>query len=322
MFRSNYINFYLIIILFFSCSKSNINYCTNKFESKILNIKNNPLKDFDNDGILNKYDKCHDSNSLNIIDKRGCINIDSLDIVRNNNKQNLKYQNFNYACESGVFIIYGQSNAANSCECSEIVISNKTYQFFQGDTYRLNETMIGATGYKCSPWSFLANLLMENKLYDNVVFANSAVGGSSLEKLVSGPNYNYFIENLKNMLIRYGKVDGILFHQGEANHSQVLGFNNYFKDFQKFIEKIYNISPNTKIYLSRATYCKNYSDLDLISLQNLIINSFDNVFAGPNTDKLIDFRVDDCHLSSKGVMEFSKMFFELIKNPLNIVKNG
>ena len=83
-------------------------------------------------------------------------------------------------------------------------------------------------------------------------------------------------------ILNFGKADGILFHQGEANHSANLGCDN---DFKTLHEKIKIISPETKIYLSRATYCSNYSCVDLISIQNTIINGYVKVYAGPNTDE-------------------------------------
>ena len=321
MFRSNILIYNFVGVLFFSCQSDPIVNCLDNNQNEINNIINNPLEDFDSDGVINEFDKCHYSNSLFSIDTNGCMNLDSVQTSRNLNREQLEFENVTLYCNTGVFIAYGQSNAANSCECNEETVSNQAYQYFQGETYRFNKTMIGTTGVNCSPWSVLATKLIDNNLYENVVFANCAVAGRPLEQLNKGFNYYYLEENLKNMILNFGKVDGILFHQGEANHSTVLGFDNYFNDFNIFQEKIKIISPETKIYLCRATYCNNYSDIDLIYIQNNIINSYDNVYAGPNTDELIDYRVDDCHLSKEGIVEFSNMFFELIKNPINIVIN-
>ena len=316
------ISLIIILIIIPSCNVQEIEDCSEKYLKELKKINNNPGSDFDNDGIINKIDNCHFSNTQYSIDNKGCINLDSLLPKRNLNKKLLESNFLDSSCETGVFIVYGQSNAANSGECGNENKSNNSFQFFQGETYKLNNTMIGSTGYKCNPWNNLAIKLIENNLFKNVIFANCAVGGSSLENLISGPNFSYFEENLKNLLLRYGKVDGILFHQGEANHSNVLGHNNYKNDFDKFYNKIQVIYPDTKFYLSRASYCKNYSDKDLISIQNSLINYYDNVYAGPNTDDLIEYRIDDCHFSVEGLRKFSNMFFELIKTPVNFVQNG
>lgn len=308
-------------LIFSSCQIDSINDCQYYNQGENKNIANNPFKDFDSDGIINKLDKCHYSNSLNPVGYNGCMDLDSVQTPRNLNTEQLEFDYINTNCNSGIFIAYGQSNAANSCECNEEINSNNIYQYFQGETYKLKGTMVGTTGRNCSPWNVLADKLVKNKLYKNVVIANCSVGGRPLEQLNDGFNYYYLEENLKNMIFKFGKVDGILFHQGEANHSNELGFKNYFKDFNVLYDKLQILSPETKIYLSRTTYCKNYSDTELISIQNSIINRYDNVYAGPNTDELINFRVDDCHLSKEGVIFFSNMFYQLIKNPKNVVVN-
>jgi hypothetical protein len=68
----------------------------------------------------------------------------------------------------------------------------------------------------------------------------------------------------------------------------------------------------TPIYLSRASMCDGYEANHVVTnSQNKLINDFIEIYAGPNTDILIDekYRLKDyCHFSLEGFNIFSDMW--------------
>jgi hypothetical protein len=228
---------------------------------------------------------------------------DSKDLVSNKSKK--------------VFLIYGQSNAGSHSECYVDEIDENVLMFSQNIFFNFKEPMIGTTGDKCSPWGLLGNLFIENQIVDQVIFANNSVGGFSLEKLVFGESFDVLKESINGLCCLLGKIDGIIIHQGEANHEKGLGSDNYFNDFVFFSNEIKRIDSSLKIFLSRASYCQSYSDSKLIKIQDSLINQLDNVYYGPNTDKYINERFDDCHFSQTQLKIVSEEFYRYLLNPIN-----
>ena len=118
------------------------------------------------------------------------------------------------------------------------------------------------------------------------------------------------------MIYRFGKVDGILFHQGESDNNPN-GTKNYYKNFVDFLIKLKDFNINTPIYLSRVSYCgdKYPKNEELISIQNKIVEDFENVKFGPNTDLFIEdiYRTPDkCNFSLLGFDKFSDMWVKSI----------
>jgi hypothetical protein len=115
----------------------------------------------------------------------------------------------------------------------------------------------------------------------------------------------------------FRKVDAILFHQGEADHSErqrsPTRAENYLTDF---LDKNRAMGVNAPIFLSRASYYgQRGADHSLTDYQNQIIAQRDNVITGPNTDTLINDKYhlpDACHFSSEGFDAFSALWVTAI----------
>ncbi len=214
-----------------------------------------------------------------------------------------------------VFLIYGQSNSANYSQIG-YKNSKNIFMFLDGKLYKYKDPVIGAGGDSGAVWGKVGDGLIKDMKYDSVVIASVGVGGASLQELVYGSNFEFFRYQLNQLIKVFGKIDGILFQQGETNHYRNVGSENYLKDFAQFIKKI-RLITNSPIYLSQTSICQNESDKKLLTIQNEIIKNFQNVLRGPNTDLLYDrkYRLPDkCHFSLKGLDELSKLWVEAIKN--------
>ena len=137
----------------------------------------------------------------------------------------------------------------------------------------------------------------------------------SLVRETNGDYYDYFIGSYCQLIKRFGKVDGILFHQGESDSA--IGNYDYYNDFKIFHEKMVSDGVDTKFYLSQASFCNSQVDSTLLNIQNQIIIDYENVLRGPNTDLLLEpkYRLaDNCHFSMLGLEEFSDKWLTSISN--------
>ena len=209
---------------------------------------------------------------------------------------------------TGIFLTYGQSNSANAGEPGYNPFF-EVYQFLLGYTFKYEEPSLGATGRGSSVWGMLGDKLIEYGQYESVIFSNCAFGGKSIEQLNEGIHFNYLVMNYKMLMKKYGRVDAILFHQGEQNAKN---FENYYNGFSLFVENLSKEGIDIPIYLARASYCKGVESPRLISVQDRLIKDFTQVLSGPNTDLLNNKmdRYDNCHFSLSGLEKASEMWLE------------
>lgn len=216
----------------------------------------------------------------------------------------------------GVFLTYGQSNSVSSGEPGYFV-KNNVYQYSSGTLFKYKDPVLsGSLGLGGSVWGLLGDKLIDKGLFNEVIFSNCGWGGRKISELNKGHYFNFLVENYNSLIYRFGKVDGILFHQGESDNNPN-GTKNYYKNFVDFLNKLKDLNINTPIYLSRVSYCgdKYPKNEELISIQNKIVEDFENVKFGPNTDLLIEdmYRTPDkCHFSLLGFDKFSDMWVESI----------
>ena len=218
----------------------------------------------------------------------------------------------------GIFITYGQSNSVNAGEIGYSV-TNEVFQFYNDLTYLYDDPSLGGTGIGGSVWGMVGDKLIENEVYDQVVFSMTGIGGTTIRQLSQDEYYEYFIGNYSQLLKRFGRVDGILFHQGESNN----GSENqqYYNEFELFYKKLENDGICSPFYLSQVSYCGGEVDSTLLNIQNDIIINFENILRGPNTDLLIEpqYRLsDECHFSLLGFQYFSDMWVDSIINKSEI----
>ena len=215
---------------------------------------------------------------------------------------------------SGIYLTYGQSNSVNHGQIG-YEVKSKVYQFLDGNLYLYEDPSLGGTGDGGSVWGMVGDKLIKNNFHDKVIFSNNGWGGRKMEELNKPPYLDYLIQSYKELIDKYGRVDAILFHQGEINHSDKFGNKYYYEDFKVFVQKLKDNGIEIPIYLSRTSICDTRSDETLINIQNQIISNMDIVLEGPNTDLLSEkkYRLpDNCHFSQLGFEKFSDQWFNSI----------
>jgi len=223
----------------------------------------------------------------------------------------------NISDKTGIYVTYGQSHVTNSAEFGYKSSSN-VYQFFLNETYIYQEPLFGVDGFGGSVWGRVGDKLVESNMHSKVIFINCGFGGAKIEDLNKGPHFNYLISNLNDALAKYGRIDGILFHQGPANNPLLV---DYVSEFEIFLDNLNKLDINVDIFLAQSSKCSRESNEDLITAQNKIIQKYQNVYRGPNSDSIKQkkyFKSDNCHFSSEGLDLLSSLWVESIniKNDL------
>ena len=214
---------------------------------------------------------------------------------------------------TGIYLTYGQSNSVNSGELGYDV-KNDVYQFILGNTFDYEDPSLGGNGTGGSVWGMVGDKLIEKGFHDKVIFSNSGWGGKKIEELNRGGFFDFLIFNYKTLIDKYGRVDGILYHQGESDNNPQ-GVKEYYNNFSKFITNLNDEGINIPIYLSRVSLCGEKRPINnkLTNIQNQLINDYEIIKEGPNTDllsKKTERLKDYCHFSLEGFDKFSDMWVE------------
>tara|TARA_A100001015_G_scaffold90981_1_gene101360 strand:+ start:1812 stop:2381 length:570 start_codon:yes stop_codon:yes gene_type:complete len=113
--------------------------------------------------------------------------------------------------KTGIYLTYGQSNSSNSGKLESRGFEN-TFMFLRGITYKYKNPSLGGTGYGGSVWGYVGEKLVSKEYHDNVIFSNCGWGGKSIHKLNEGEIFEYLVNSYYDLIEKYGRVDGILFH--------------------------------------------------------------------------------------------------------------
>jgi len=223
----------------------------------------------------------------------------------------------------GVFVTYGQSNSSNHGQIGYIP-KNKVYMFNDNKIFKYKDPSIGASGIDGSVWGMTGDKIINSGLYGEVSFTNTGWGGKTISQLSKGKLFDYFIEQYLLTLKMYGKVDAILFHQGEddAEYHQE---DQYYNNFMIFMKKIRKLLPNPRLFLSIVSHSGDpgrhriyVENKKLRSQQFRLINDNIDILRGPDTDILVkrEDRLpnwDFTHFSLLGFDKFSDQWIDSLK---------
>jgi hypothetical protein len=217
------------------------------------------------------------------------------------------------AKKTGVILIFGQSNAANSGEYMYTTkYPSQTKSFFNGTCTSLSSPIIGASGEEGNFTVGLADKLIEKKIFDKILIANISIGGSSIMRWSENGNLNkLFFDNLK----RLEAIDIIIFHHGERDVEIGLTKDQYKNAFLSIKEQVTKTHHGAPIFLGISTICGQYQQPENQihkGLKELVDNK--KIYLGVNADNILN-KMDrreraGCHLSFLGqekiINEYSK----------------
>jgi len=219
-----------------------------------------------------------------------------------------------------VIVTLGQSNAANTgeglIEASDNVVN---FNLYDRKCYRAKDPLLSASNDKANFATRLGMLLTGEGLYNRVLIAPIAMGGTYIQNWAPPGILNRRILVLIKRLAEAGlKPDFILWHQGEGNVDP-LDLNGTIYSFRlsEVIASFRAYGIDAPFFVARATKCgpdgragAEYVRTAQTNVEQLALNAF----PGPDTDTLgDDFRYDKCHLNAAGLQRHAEMWADVLK---------
>jgi hypothetical protein len=211
-----------------------------------------------------------------------------------------------------VAIVFGQSNSANYGE-SRKRAKEGVYNFYKGKLYRAEDPLLGATGNQGSVWTRLGDRIIEEKLYDEVIFIAIGVGSTSIARWTTGGDLHSRIINAISEVTQSGlKVTHLLWHQGESDIKT--SKQEYKKMFMNMLYDIRSRGVEAPIYVSIATRCERSTLNEIQEAQIELVDISSGIYPGPNTDNLrFCYRYDGCHFSDEGLEKYAESWMEKLR---------
>ena len=194
-----------------------------------------------------------------------------------------------------VILAYGQGNAANGGE-GKYTSKHNVYNVFGGKCYKADDPLLGATDNKGSVWGRLADKMIENGMYENVVIKSIAVGGSPIICWsVNGTGIGYggkLYGNYHSRILEANKelkslgfsITHILWHQGESDMKNGTTTAQYKESFLDMLDSIRKNGISAPIYVALASRYGRETSQEVINAQKQLSEEHVDIFQGPNTD--------------------------------------
>lgn len=217
-----------------------------------------------------------------------------------------------------VALAFGQSNSANFGN-KRLTAQPMVYNFHAGKCYRAVDPLLGADGNGGSVWTRLGNKIVQQGLFDQVLFTSIGVGGTEIQRWAPGgdlhPRVTAAIQQLKAAGFT---ITHLLWHQGETDATIDTSQDQYQQRFTAMLGSIRAAGVQAPIYVSVTSRCGDRLPHPTIqAAQRALVDPIQGIFPGPNTDELDDAdRYDRCHFSASGLNKAADLWFKaLISQP-------
>ena len=202
-----------------------------------------------------------------------------------------------------VAFVFGQSNSANHGDEKFRAHSPAVANFWNGKYFAAEDPLLGGSGDGGSPWTLMADSVIEAGMFDGVILIAAGVAATPVEAWTAGGALNGMLEKRLAETKDAGLiVTHFLWHQGESNNSTA-GAANYDAAMQQIIALTKRTFPQSKFFVAQATICGPGSVANVeLQKSQLGLSRLPGVFAGPNTDTFgVADRFDHCHLNGSGL---------------------
>ncbi len=212
-------------------------------------------------------------------------------------------------------LVFGQSNSANH-GLGLYKPRFPVYNFFRGKIYKAEDPLLGATGHGGSVWSRLGDMLIENRICDNVLLVPCGVSGSSIRDWVPGGEYYPRLQSTMEHFNKAGlRLTHVFWHQGETDNGGISG-EEYKRLFLEIKNRLYSHGPRPQVFICVATWTRQMGTDGLLQqAQRELAREHPDIFLGPNTDLLISEsdRYDGAHFSASGLDRFASAWIAALK---------
>jgi hypothetical protein len=227
--------------------------------------------------------------------------------------------------DCGVFLVLGQSNAANH---GERTYSPKhavySFDFLRFRCVRANDPLGGSSGNGGSIWSRLGDLLVERGVYRSVLFVPLAFGGNFVTDMIpGGSKHGRTTLALSRLMKALGRaplpLSAVFWQQGEAeaNHTTMSAVV-YQAHLRHVVADLRSQGVFAPVFVAASTYCEAgphpfHNAEQIRGAQLAAVDRSTGFFPGPDVDAITgDGRYDQCHLSDAGLHRCAELWFDAL----------
>jgi Carbohydrate esterase, sialic acid-specific acetylesterase len=219
---------------------------------------------------------------------------------------------------TAVIVILGQSNAANH-GAGKYVARRRVDNFslYDRKCYSAVDPLLGASGHGGNFAVRLGDKLIDAGLFERVILAPIAMGGTTVEQWAEEGMFNRRIPALIRRLYDAGlRADFILWQQGEGNPGVGdVGGRQYRKNLLEVIRTFRRYGARAPFFVSLTTMCGGpHANADNIRAgQKSVVNPMAAIYQGPDTDTIgLEHRWDDCHFDEIGLDMAASLWLDVI----------
>jgi hypothetical protein len=219
---------------------------------------------------------------------------------------------------TAAIVIVGQSNAANH-GTGKYVAKRRVDNFnvYDGKCYHAADPLLGASGDGGNFATRLGDKLIEAGLFDRVILAPIAMGGTTVEQWAEEGMFNRRIPVLIRRLYDAGlRADFILWQQGEGNQGVGdIGGRQYRKNLLEVIWTFRRYGVSAPFFVSLTTTCggPHPNAENIRAGQKSVVNPKVAIYQGADTDTIgLEHRWDSCHFNEVGLEMAASLWLEVI----------
>jgi hypothetical protein len=207
--------------------------------------------------------------------------------------------------KTGVLLVIGQSNAANSAEKRvSTLYPEQNLNYFDGLCYASQSPLLGATGGSGEWLTLLGDHLIARGVYENVVLLSSAIGGSEVTRWAEGGDLNEMLLTTLRGTTDFYNITDVVWHQGETDVARFTHTITYMNMFESMMATLAKVGVTGPYFMSVASLCFGpdvpYPNR-IAKAQWELIERHENIFLGVDTDDVVPRagRYDGCHFGEK-----------------------
>jgi hypothetical protein len=217
-----------------------------------------------------------------------------------------------------VIVIVGQSNAANHGTGRYLARHRvDNFNLYDGKCYHAADPLLGASGDGGNFAARLGDKLIEGGLFDRVILAPIAMGGTTVEQWAEEGMFNRRIPVVIRRLHDAGlSADFILWQQGEGNQGVGdIGGRQYRKNLLEVVQTFRRYGVTAPFFISLTTTCggPHPNAENIRAGQKSAVNPIAAIYQGADTDTVgLEHRWDSCHFNEVGLDMVASLWLEVI----------
>ena len=219
--------------------------------------------------------------------------------------------------QTAVLLAIGQSNVANHAARRVITRHGQAVvNYFDGKCYIAASPLLGATGDGGEFLTLLADRLVDDGLYRNVIVVSVAVGGTPISRWARHGDLNAMLAATLRQLSSDYRVTQVIWHHGEADVANRTTTEAYAAAFASLLETLAEDGVNAPVYTTVSTRCNaEWTATNPISAAQRKLEDGRRVFLATDVDALLgpEDRHDGCHMSESGQRKVAAAFAAAIK---------